>query len=189
MLFVHSVQKAYEQYIVELEENELPVSFDTWRSPRIAASAQFKFWSITLDLELDILTFVQALREGNFKLYINSLTKIAPWFFALDHHHYARWLPVHIRDMITLEKTCPDVAKGFQNGNFVVKKSPRDFSKIPLDHAHEQNNKCVKGDGGAIGLTENSSELLRWMISGPEISRMVNEFELHKSRQLQTLKG
>ncbi|KAK3743379.1 hypothetical protein QZH41_002123 [Actinostola sp. cb2023] len=48
---------------------------------------------------------------------------------------------------------------------------------IAIDHAHEQHNKIVKGDGGAIGLTENSSELLRWMLSGPELSRMVGDFE------------
>jgi len=35
----------------------------------------------------------------------------------------------------------------------------------------------VKGDGGAFGLTENSAELLRWMVSGPELTRMINEFE------------
>ena len=36
----------------------------------------------------------------------------------------------------------------------------------------------VKGDGGAVGLTENPSALRRWMISGPEIARIVNEFEV-----------
>ena len=29
------------------------------------------------------------------------------------------------------------------------------FSSIGIDHAHEQNNKLAKDDGGAIGLTEN----------------------------------
>ena len=51
------------------------------------------------------------------------------------------------------------------------------FSAIPIDYKHEQNNKKVKGDGGAIGLTENSSELLRWMVCGPEVARVVGEFE------------
>ena len=41
-----------------------------------------------------------------------------------------------------------------------------------------KNNKCVKGDGGAIGLTENSTQLRRWMIAGPEVARLVNEFQL-----------
>jgi len=35
----------------------------------------------------------------------------------------------------------------------------------------------VKGDGGAVGLTENPSALRRWMLSGPELARLVNEFE------------
>ena len=34
------------------------------------------------------------------------------------------------------------------------------FSLIAFDHAHKQNNAIVKGDGGAIGLTENSSQLV-----------------------------
>ena len=72
---------------------------------------------------------------------------------------------------------CPAVAHEFKNGHFVIKKTVRAFSKIPLDHAHEQNNKSVKGRNGvAIGLTENPAEL-RWMVSGPELSRMINEFE------------
>ena len=49
---------------------------------------------------------------------------------------------------------------------------------MAIDQAHEQNNAMVKGDGGAVGLTENPSALRRWMISGPEIARIVNEFEV-----------
>ena len=30
---------------------------------------------------------------------------------------------------------------------------------------------------GAVGLTDDSNELLRWMICRPELSRCVNEFE------------
>ena len=105
------MQRAYDRYMEGLGEDESPLTFENWRHQKIAENPQFKYWSITLDLELTILTFVQSLREGNFKLYINSLMKIVPCFFALDHHHYARWLPVHIRDMITLEKTCPAVAR------------------------------------------------------------------------------
>ena len=81
-----------------------------------------------------------------------------PSFFALNHSNYARWLPVHIRDMISLKESHPGIFEEFLEGNFVVKNTQRNFSSIPIDHAHEQNNKCVKGDGGAFGLTENTSE-------------------------------
>jgi len=46
-----------------------------------------------------------------------------------------------------------------------------------LDQAHEQINALVKGDGGAVGLTENPGALRRWMVEGPEKARQVDEFE------------
>ena len=30
-----------------------------------------------------------------------------------------------------------------------------------------------KGDGGAVGLTENPAALRRWMVSGPEMARLI----------------
>jgi len=60
---------------------------------------------------------------------------------------------------------------------FVVKKSKHSFSAIAIDQAHEQNNALVKSDGGAVGLTENSAALHRWMVSGPEMARLVEEFQ------------
>lgn len=38
-------------------------------------------------------------------------------------------------------------------------------------------NAKVKGVGGAINLTENESSLPRWLICGPEIARILDEFE------------
>lgn len=35
----------------------------------------------------------------------------------------------------------------------------------------------MKGSGGFIGLTENPSALKRWMLSGPELTRLQNQFE------------
>ena len=46
---------------------------------------------------------MRAIREGVFKLYENALTKIVPWFFALDHTNYSRWIAVHLRDIIRLK--------------------------------------------------------------------------------------
>ena len=44
---------------------------------------------------------------------------------------------------------------------------------MAIDQAHEQNNATVKGDGGAIGLTENPTALCCWMVSGPEMARLI----------------
>ena len=74
-----------------------------------------------------------------------------PWFFSLS---------VHIQDMYLLDTKHPFIAERFREGKFTISKTQNKFSSIAIAHAHEQNNKCVKGDGGVIGLTENSAELL-----------------------------
>ena len=35
----------------------------------------------------------------------------------------------------------------------------------------------MKGSGGCIGLTENPIAFKRWMLSGPELARLQNQFE------------
>ena len=62
-------------------------------------------------------------------------------------------------------------------GKFTVQKTANAFSSIPLDQAHEQNNEFIKGEGGVIGITENPNALLRWMVAGPDLARMVAEIE------------
>ena len=65
----------------------------------------------------------------------------------------------------------------FQKGKFVVQKTKRTFSAIAIDQTHKQNNAIVKGDCGAVGLAENASALQRWMVSGPEVARIIEEFQ------------
>ena len=117
-----------------------------------------------------VLIYIRAIREADFELYVDALTQIVPWFFALDQIHYARWIPVYLRDMVTLKDVHPTVFAEFMKGNFVVKKTERRFSVIAIDQAHEQNNASVIDDGGAVGLTENPAALRRWMVSGPEMA-------------------
>ena len=91
--------------------------------------------------------------------------------FALDRTNYARWLSVHIRDMVDLQNSNREVFNQFNLGKFTVKKTACKFSAMSIDQAHEQLNAVVKGDGGDGGLTENDSDALqRWIIAGPEVA-------------------
>ena len=87
--------------------------------------------------------------------YVDCLTKLARWFFSLDHINYARWVPVHIRYMVNMNKAHPQTASEFSNGNLTICKTRRVFSSMAIDQAHEQNNAAVKSDSGAVGLTQN----------------------------------
>ena len=170
-------KKAYIAYKDKLEEAEQSLTFEDWENTMEKKSPHFLFWGLVLHLELTCLRLVRAFKEANFTLYVDAIQQILPWMFVMDHTNYARWLAVHYWDMQVLSSKHPDVYKHFSDGAFVVHKTNRAFSSIALDHAHEQVNALVKGQGGAVGLTENPAALRRWMVAGPELSRNVEEFE------------
>lgn len=138
---------------------------------------QFRYSNKTFELQVLFLQFMQSQRTANFEMYITTLGRIIPWMFAMDHYHYARWLSVHVRDLVQLRHEAPDVWREFQNGLFVTQKTSHRFSMMAHDHMHEQLNTVLKGDGGIIGITENDAALKRWMISGPEMARIIQEFQ------------
>ena len=47
---------------------------------------------------------------------------------------------------------------------------------MAIDQAHEQANAVINGEGGTIGITEDPSALRRWMVAGPEVSRLATEY-------------
>lgn len=170
-------RKAYSDYQECSEESQCQVSFEEWCNDKKKNHPQFAYWDQVLHLELSMLELMHSFRTANFEQYVNTLKDLVPWMFALNHTNYARWLSVHIRDMSSLHLKHPEVFKQFCEGAFVVQKTSRTFSTIALDQAHEQCNALVKGDGGAVGLTNNPNGLRRWTIGGPEISRMLKQFE------------
>ena len=175
---IYLMQKiAYQEYIESCEDKP-PKRYEAWIKEQSELCPQFKYWATVLDLEILLLQFVKATREGNFQVYLQVLGKVLPWFFAMNLSNYSRWLPVHVRDLLRLEKTHPTLFTEFSaHGKFVVQKSQHRFSMMSLDQNHEQENEMIKGDGGAVGLTECPTALRRWMIAGPEIARLVREFE------------
>ena len=137
------MMKAYESSISSSSTSET-ISFHCWCAEREIESPQFQFWSIALKLELIMLMFVRSIRSGNFELYKYSLSRIMPWFFALNHTHYARWVCVHLNDKLALEEANQEVEKEFECGSFVVEKTKHKFSSLPIDHAHEQKKQVCK---------------------------------------------
>ena len=82
-------------------------------------------------------------------------------------------MPVFICDLKKLVAEKGDLCEKSKKGFFTVKKSKRRFSNIGFDHAHEQNNKPLKTEGGAIGILDSPGALLKWAVAGPEISRIL----------------
>ena len=73
--------------------------------------------------------------------------------------------------------THANIYSEFLKGKFTANKTGNRSSALPLDHVHEQLNAPVKRDGGIVGITDNESALTRWIVSGPEVARLITEFE------------
>ncbi|KAJ8416192.1 hypothetical protein AAFF_G00382140 [Aldrovandia affinis] len=100
--------RAYDNYC-QTQTDGVPLVFEAWCSQRAENIPQFQYWSIVLELELLMLVFVRSLREASFTMYLDTLTELAKWFHAMDHTHYARWIPVHLRDMAELPRAHPRI--------------------------------------------------------------------------------
>ena len=91
-------------------------------------SSQLEYWYTALELECLVLLLVCSIREGNFDMFVEALEQLIPMLFSLDH---------------------PNVFENLKASRFTVQKTNRVFSRISDDHAHEQNNKIIKMEGGA----------------------------------------
>ena len=169
LLTLHNLQQ--EALKLSADPNDACLA-NAWRENMLKYPTFF-FWNLIMKYQTLILIFIKAQREKNFTLYVEVLEELVPLFFALNHPNYARWLPVHIRDMKSLPAPIRDE---FKLSHWVLSKTSNKFSAIPFDQTHEQENKTVKGVGGAVGLTENPAAFRRWMLSGPELARLLKEF-------------
>jgi len=74
------------------------LKFADWCQQK-AETCQFLYWSTVLQLELKVLCTCAVCTK-------HCLPRTwMPWFHALDHTNYWRWIPVHLRDMVEMPMT------------------------------------------------------------------------------------
>ena len=168
---------AYTRYTDVCEENgdEL-LLFKTWCIQQSSKVPQFKYWQTVYDMEMLLLRFVRSIRTEDLFLYEKSLDEIADWVSILDHYNYARWLPVHVRDMMNVRVKHPALYRQFADGFFTIAKTQNPFAMIGFDQTHEQQNKELKVHGGTLNLSDECV-FTKWAVAGPEIARVITEFE------------
>ncbi|KAL8616011.1 hypothetical protein ACOMHN_014973 [Nucella lapillus] len=115
--------RAYKHYCLgETRDAEDLPEFEDWCCQRGEDIPQFHYWATVLELELLVQAYVRSLRQGSLMMYLDALTELVHWFHALDHTHYARWIPVHLKDMAELTTKHPDVSRKFREGHFTFRK-------------------------------------------------------------------
>ena len=76
------IHAAYDQYQSSLTPEGIQLNFQDWCNQKGLESPHFLFWYKTMNLELLVFSFISSVRQGNFKLYVDSLTKLTPCFFC-----------------------------------------------------------------------------------------------------------
>ena len=126
-----------------------------------------------MEMILDMLLFVKAVRTGDWNLHLLSLEKFTKYFFAHDHLNCARMIQLYLAEMNSLQISEPDIHREFLDGNWVVNKTPNvSFCGLGADHELEQINRAMKVSGGLVGITLNPSARTKFFLISPELSRL-----------------
>ena len=100
-----------------------------------------------------ILSYICAEREGNFALHLFTYKQMIPFFFAANHHNYARY---SVQYMDIMENLPQPVLKCFLDGEHVVRQIDEVWNAILTDISIEtQYMRYGKGRNGIIDFTTN----------------------------------
>ena len=122
------------------------------------------------------MLFIRASREGNWKLHLASLDSFVKYFFAHDLHNYARYIPIYLAEMSSLEERDPEIWQYLDAGNFSVQKNAIPFTAIGADHALEQENRSMKVSGGIVGIGNKQAALDQYFLIAPHLKRIIQSF-------------
>ena len=131
------------------------------------------------NVEILLLVFVRSQREANLQLRTEVWRSFIKYYFALDQYSYARLQSIHLFNWKASEFTAPDVFTTFIDGCFKFQKTSTEFSRIPLDQVHEQNNAYIKEVADATHLVKRTDEagLIRWELCSNKLAMMIQVFE------------
>ena len=128
--------------------------------------------------QLDILVFMRSTRVGwQFHIVHQGTDEVCTLVF---HFWPLPLCTVNISSHPWSNDYVSHASPGFLKGYFTVNKTSHVFSNLAIDKPHDQHNAGVK----AVGLTECPATLQKWMFSGPDMARVLIEFERWVDRVL-----
>lgn len=121
---------------IDLQRSQFFKSFSDFMAERSAADDTIKYYVKYCEMVEIMLESIKADRECNFQLHVESVRKMLPYFFSMNHHNYARGITMYLQDMLQIPE---DVKTDFENGMLSVKRSSGTFNSVACDLALEQS--------------------------------------------------
>ena len=133
-------------------------------------------WLQYLDMVSILQRLIKAERMANWKLHLQTVQDMLPYFAASGHSLYARSAHVYLQIMLRLPETHPGAHRKFMEGYHVVRPSDMFWAGLSPDLIIEQvlmrSVKTYDGLTRGKGMTEN--QRLVWVLSMPVCAR-INE--------------
>ena len=108
-------------------------------------------------------------------MHLQAVLDLLPIFAALDSTNYLRWCSLYLEDMHELPDTAPEIYHAFQEGKFVVERTPGNFKSVGADMALEQTiNRSQKSTSGIIGSTKKKTIVTMWKLNYHEMLAISN---------------
>ena len=92
------------------------------------------------------------------------MQNISKYFLVFNQPNYARWLTEYHSKLLKLKDTNPDVEREFSAGGFGIRKSGKNFSRLPIDLTLEQsvNAYAASQKTGINSFTNSIFARQRW---------------------------
>ena len=120
--------------------------------------------------------FIRAVLTAYWELHLETLEVFTKYFFAHDRLNYARMIPLYLAEMGALSNTDPEIYAEFNDGNWVVNKTPCiPFCAMGPDNALQHLNRSMKVTVGLVGITVNPSACAKFFLIAPELARLANQ--------------
>ena len=175
---------------LEVEETMVQYSNFTKDTEAGAHGKTAQFWMGYVKLIKLNRLFSRSIREGDLKLYINSIKDMTNLFFTFNHPNFTRWLVRYHDNLLKLEESQSNVYVEFKKGLFSLRRTRKSFSGSPVDLTLEQtiNAEAASEKLGISHLTNSIAAQQRWACSHflrtSVISSVLNELSISKSEDV-----
>ncbi len=135
-----------------------------------------EYWMKYVMMVEDWEMFARACKANDVELYVYSLQKMVPFFFACNKPNYSRWMTMFVVQLINMDKTHPGVRDTLAKGALSIRRTSNNFSRAPVDMTLEQtiNQDAASGLTGIAAFQQSTGAKNRWSITRSARSEIVS---------------
>ena len=149
-----------KELLSEISDNTAGVTaFSTLIQSQAHKNPTLQFWyQFIFEDCLAYIGLFLAIRTGDWNLRLASIKLMAPLFIAFDRPKYAKLIPQHLEDMLSIPET---ILRHIQQGGFTVSILGRPCHSIAIDEAHEMciNRECKNSSQTICRLYQSHSSV------------------------------